>query len=231
MRLTSPRAWAFVLLGIHEYLSIHGSDREAQAFQASLAERLLSSFARDRSLDWPWGEDILTYENARLPQALIVSGKSMGRPDMLTAGLDALRWLSRVQTSEQGYFAPIGSNGFYAHEGNRALFDQQPVEACATVSACLDAWRVTREDSWVQETWRAFSWFLGENQLNASLYDPLTGGCRDGLHIDRVNENQGAESTLSFLLALTDMTSLDSEMRLQQGAVTTATSQRRRGSE
>ncbi len=134
---------------------------------------------------------------------------------MVAAGLKSLRWLNELQSSEEGYFAPIGSNGFYPRHAARARFDQQPLEACATVSACLDAWRVTGDEPWAHEMWRAFSWFLGENQLHASLYDPTTGGCRDGLHPDRPNENQGAESTLSFLLALTEMGALDSEKRLR----------------
>ena len=134
---------------------------------------------------------------------------------MVAAGLRSLRWLVSAQCSEEGLFAPIGSNGFHRRGADRAHFDQQPIEACATVSACLDAWRVTGDEKWAHEMWHAFSWFLGENQLHASLYDPTTGGCRDGLHPDRPNENQGAESTLSFLLALTEMSALDSEMRLR----------------
>jgi glycosyltransferase involved in cell wall biosynthesis len=213
--LESPRSWAFSLLGIDEYLRTSRDGSGVAVLQERLSERLLSSYHTDKCNEWPWYEDILAYDNARMPQALIVSGNRLGRPAMVEAGLASLHWLIDVQGSEEGYFAPVGSNGFYPRHAKNAAFDQQPIEACATVSACLDAWRVTGDDKWVSEMWRAFSWFLGENQLRTSLHDPTTGGCRDGLHADRPNENQGAESTLSFLLALTEMGALDSEMRLR----------------
>ena len=125
--------------------------------------------------------------------------------EMLTIGLRSLEWLASIQRSDDGYFAPIGSNGFYRRNQHKATFDQQPVEACAMVSACLGAERATGDRRWAEHARRAFNWFLGQNQLQQALYDARTGGCRDGLHVDRVNENQGAESTLSFLLALAEM--------------------------
>src|SRR5690606_22943378 len=219
--LSSPRAWAFCLLGIHEYLRGRPADEAVASAQRLLSERLLSQFQNASTSDWLWCEDIITYENARLPQALIVSGHALRRTEMLTVGLRALEWLTQIQRSENDLFSPVGSNGFYPRGADKALFDQQPVEACAMVSACFDAWRVTGEANWVAEMRLAFSWFLGENELQVSLYDPTTGGCRDGLHVDRANENQGAESTLSFLLALTDMALLESEMRLHEQSVQT----------
>jgi glycosyltransferase involved in cell wall biosynthesis len=213
--LESSRAWAFALLGIHEYLRAFRGESGVEVLQKQLSEQLLSRFESNGGGDWPWCEGVLAYDNARLPQALIVSGEQLGHREMVAAGLASLQWLNEIQRSEEGYFEPIGSNGFYRRNSERARFDQQPLEACATVSACLDAWRVTGDENWTHEMWRAFSWFLGENQLHASLYDPTTGGCRDGLHPDRPNENQGAESTLSFLIALTEMGALDSEMRLR----------------
>jgi hypothetical protein len=213
--LESPRAWALTLLGLHEYLRAFEGESKVHGLQRELSERLLSRFEKEGSADWPWCEDILTYDNARLPQALIVSGDRLGRGDMVAAGLASLRWLAELQCAEDGLFAPIGSNGFYPRSGERARFDQQPLEACAMVSACFDAWSVTGDEHWSQEMWRAFTWFLGENELGVSLHDPTTGGCRDGLHSDRPNENQGAESTLSFMLALADMCALDTETRLR----------------
>ena len=124
---------------------------------------------------------------------------------MLQRGLDALRWLTELQMSEKGHFRPIGSNGFYRRGGPRADFDQQPVEAQATVSACLEAYRTTSDVWWFEHAQRAFDWFIGWNDLGLELYSPETGGCRDGLHVDRVNGNQGAESTLAFLLSLAEM--------------------------
>jgi hypothetical protein len=206
---TSPRAWAFTLLGIDEYLRAFEGDSNVQAVRTLLAERLLNLFRRTSDSKWPWFEDRVTYSNARLSQALIVSGAWMEHEEMKAAGIRSLRWLAEIQCSEDGCFAPIGSNGFYRRGAPKALFDQQPIEACAMVSACLEAARVTGDGQWVQHARRAFGWFLGQNHLQQSLYDAATGGCRDGLHADRVNENQGAESTLSFLLALAEMRSAD----------------------
>ena len=116
---------------------------------------------------------------------------------------------SQTQHCEiNGHFVPIGSQGFYRQDGEKARFDQQPIEAAGAVSACLQAYRVTGDSRWRSEAWSAFNWFLGDNDLQLPLYDSVTGGCRDGLHPDRANENQGAESTLSFLMALLEMRSL-----------------------
>ena len=127
---------------------------------------------------------------------------------MLETGLKALRWLVKVQTSDAGSFRPIGSNGFYRRGRERALFDQQPIEAQVTVSACIEAYQATGDAFWIAEARRAFEWFLGRNDLGLALYDPGTGGCRDGLHVDRVSQNQGTESTLAFLLSLAEMQEL-----------------------
>ncbi len=125
---------------------------------------------------------------------------------MFDAGLESLNWLAELQRANKGgHFVPIGSNGFYRKGGDRARFDQQPVEGQAMVSACLEAFRITRDERWNKEARRAFEWFLGRNDLNTSIYDPTTGGCRDGLHPDRPNENLGAESTLAFLQSLLEL--------------------------
>jgi glycosyltransferase involved in cell wall biosynthesis len=202
---TSPRAWAFSLLGLHEYLRRYSLTSELEGFRHDLTERLIQSFADASGSDWPWFEDSLTYENARLCQALILSGRWMPHPTALRIGLESLRWLVSLQTTQARCFRPIGSNGFYPRGGTRADFDQQPVEAQAMISACLEAHRVTRDPMWRNEARRAFEWFLGRNDLAVPLYDFTTGGCGDGLHPDRVNENQGAESTLAFQIALTEM--------------------------
>jgi len=206
---TSPRAWAFALLGIEEYVRAFEGDRRAESMRTMLAERLLELFQRVSASEWPWLEDRLTYCNARLSQALLVAGAGMQREDMLDAGLRSIAWLVSMETSADGYFAPVGSNGFLVRGGKRARFDQQPVEASGMISACLDAGRVTNDRRWALDARRAFDWYLGQNELQQPLYDTSTGGCRDGLHEDRVNENQGAESTLSFLLALIEMRAAD----------------------
>lgn len=202
---TSPRAWAYALLGLNEYLKCFSGDRAAQSIREELSEKLMACYRSTCARDWRWFENILSYCNARLSQALLVSGRSMTRQDFVDAGLETLRWLTAVQSADSGHFVPIGSNEFYVRGGERARFDQQPVEAHATVSACLEAWRTTREDWWLRESQKAFEWFLGRNDLGLPLYDPATGGCRDGLHPDRINQNEGAESTLSFMIALEEM--------------------------
>src|SRR5579863_3936594 len=206
----SPRACAFALLGLQEYLDSFPGDRAALNAADALANRLLDSYQATSSADWKWFENVLSYSNARLPQALIRAGTRSGSDAMISAGLEALDWLAVAQRCEvKGHFVPVGSHGFYSKKTEKARFDQQPIEACASVSAYLQAYRATGKGRWRKEAWRAFNWFLGDNDLQIALYDPTTGGCRDGLHPDRANENQGAESTLSFLMALLEMRKLE----------------------
>ena len=210
----SARGWAFSLLGINEYLRRLSGDRQANQIREILAARLMEGFSHCDGENWPWCEEHVTYDNPRLPQALIVSGAATSQIDVLETGLNALRWLVELQTSQDGYFRPIGCHGFYKRGEERAQFDQQPIEAHAMVSACLDAYSVTADPFWQEQAARAFDWFLGWNDLGLELYSPNSGGCYDALHIDRINQNQGAESTLSFLLSL-------AEMRLIQVVVST----------
>jgi hypothetical protein len=206
----SPRACAFALLGLLEYLESFPGDRAALNAADALANRLLDSYRAHSSADWKWFEGVLAYSNARLPQALIRAGRRGANEAMVSAGLEALEWLATVQRCEiKGHFVPIGSHGFYSKQTEKARFDQQPVEACAAVSAFLQAYRATGKSRWRKDAWTAFNWFLGDNDLQVALYDPSTGGCRDGRHPDRANENQGAESTLSFLMALLEMRKLE----------------------
>jgi glycosyltransferase involved in cell wall biosynthesis len=205
----SPRAWAYALIGIHEYLTSYPGDRDAQKIQSVLSRRLLEMYEAVRTPDWQWFEDVLAYGNARLPQAMLLVGAACSDARMIAVGLESLNWLLTQQQCEiNGHFVPIGSQGFYRRGGDKARFDQQPIEAAGAVSACLQAYRITGDRRWRDQAWSAFNWFLGNNDLQLPLYHPVTGGCRDGLHPDRANENQGAESTLSFLMALLEMRSL-----------------------
>ena len=210
---SSPRAWAFGLIGIHEYLHRLSGDSLVNQTREALTAKLMDLYDAHSHPDWCWFEHELSYDNAKLAHALIVSGRATGRDAVLDRGLEALRWLMTLQISDKGHFRPIGSNGFYRRGGVRADFDQQPVEAHATVSACLEAYRTTSDLWWYEQAQTAFDWFIGWNDLGLELYQPDTGGCCDGLHVDRVNENQGAESTLAFLLSL-------AEMRLAQNMIT-----------
>ena len=215
IKTTSPRAWAFALIGIHDYLRRFDGDRRASQVREELAGRLMVLYQDHRAHEWRWYEESLTYCNAVLPHALLMSGQWIPNDDMTEAGLESLSWLADLQRAEEagGHFVPIGSNGFYKRGGERARFDQQPVEVQAMVSACLEAHRITGDKSWHKEARRAFEWFLGRNDLNLPMYDPTTGGCRDGLHADRPNENQGAESTLAFLQALLELRLADNVLQ------------------
>ena len=211
---TSPRAWAFALIGIHEYLRRLSGDSLVNQTREALAAQLSDLYVRNAERpDWYWFEEQLSYDNAKLAHALILTGRATCQAVLLDQGLQALRWLTELQVSDKGHFRPIGSNGFYRRGGERADFDQQPVEAHAMVSACLEAYRATADSWWYEQAQRAFDWFIGWNDLGLELYSPESGGCGDGLHVDRVNGNQGAESTLAFLLSLV-------EMRLAQNMVT-----------
>jgi len=210
---SSPRTWAYALLGIYEYFRRFSGDRMAAQMRDTLTKRLIDLFEANASEEWPWFEDTVTYANAALSHVLILSGRWADNPRAFEIGLKSLGWLMSVQKSPHGHFRPIGSNGFYPRGGKPAEFDQQPIEAHSTVSACLEAYRSTGDARWHEEARLAFEWFLGRNDLGLSLYNPTTGGCCDGLHMDRVNLNQGAESTLAYLMALSEMELLEHDLK------------------
>jgi glycosyltransferase involved in cell wall biosynthesis len=202
---TYPRAWAFTIIGLHEYLRTLSGDLMANQVRAELAQRLRALYETVASPDWLWFEDVVAYDNARIPHALIMTGRWANQPDLREIGLKTLRWLAEHQIAPDGHFRPIGSNGFWKRGEQPASFDQQPVEAHAMICACLEAHEATGDHYWLAQASKAFEWFQGSNDLGLALYDAQSGGCRDGLHIDRVNQNQGAESTLAFLLSLAEM--------------------------
>jgi glycosyltransferase involved in cell wall biosynthesis len=201
----SPRAWAFTLLGLDAYCAAAAQDSRAEAMRRMLADRLISILSSVETQDWVWFEDGLAYDNARLPQALIATGISTGTPRYAAAGLRSLRWLMRQQTSEAGLFRPVGSESFGDIRQPPRAFDQQPLEATATISGCLAAWRADGDVQWKADAGRAFAWFLGSNDLSSPLVDLDTGSCRDGLHPDRTNENLGGESVVSYLLSVAEI--------------------------
>jgi hypothetical protein len=201
----SPRAWAFALLGLDAYCAVVVVDLLANRMRELLADRLVSAFHAAQTEDWLWFEDVLAYDNARLSQALLLTGTALKRPQLVKVGLASLRWLMALQTTPEGYFRPVGSDSFGAVRKTPQAFDQQPVEAAAAISACLAAWRVNHSAEWTAGATCALEWFLGANDLQTSLVDPGTGSCLDGLHPDRPNENRGAESVVSYLLGLAEM--------------------------
>ncbi len=209
---SSPRAWAFGLLGIHEYLRRLSGDRWVGQVRETLTERLLELYRQTADDQWPWFEELVSYNNATLSHALLLSGRWMGHGEAWDVAIRSLEWLCTVQRSPMGCFRPIGNQGFYRRGGEPAAFDQQPIEAQATVSACIEAYYATGDRRWLDRARWSFEWFLGRNDLGAFLYDSRTGGCRDGLQADGPNENQGAESTLAFLTALAEMRLLQSSL-------------------
>jgi glycosyltransferase involved in cell wall biosynthesis len=201
----SPRAWAFTLLGLDAYCAVVVGDLIASRMRELFADRLVSAFRATETEDWLWFEDVLAYDNARLSQALLLTGAALKRPKLVKVGLLSLRWLMALQTTPDEYFRPVGTESFGVRRKAPQAFDQQPVEAAAAISACLAAWRVDKNAEWTAGAMRAFWWFLGGNDLQTSLVDPRTGSCLDGLHPDRPNENRGAESAVSYLLGLAEM--------------------------
>ncbi len=199
---TSPRAWAHVLIGLHAYLRRFSGDTEVKRIRAELSGKLLAMHDATATDDWPWPEQALAWGNAHLPHAMILCGQWMFDARLAQVGLRSLEWLMQQQTAPQGHFAPIGNQKWYERGGEKSRFDQQPIEAQATIEACLEAHLMTRDRVWLDRALTVFNWFLGDNDLGVPLYDAQTGGCYDGLQPEGVNENQGAESTVAWLLSL-----------------------------
>jgi hypothetical protein len=154
-----------------------------------------------RRPEWQWFEIVLAYDNARLPQALIAAGRALGRQDLIDCGLSTLEWICSKQTSPEGRFRAVGTDSFHRPYADPMQFDQQPLEAQATVEACAEAFRATGDRRWVAEAERAYGWFLGANDLGLPLASQEDGGCFDGLMPTGINRNQGAESILALQLA------------------------------
>jgi glycosyltransferase involved in cell wall biosynthesis len=209
-RIRSPRAIAHALLGIDAYLGMFVGDSSAQQARESLANRLLEMYHAGASPEWPWLEDVLTYANGAIPCALLAAGTSLGRKDMTETALRALAWLSAVQTDE-GHYVPIGNNGWYSRGGERARFDQQPIEAASMIPACVQAYHSSGERAWLTRAGMCFHWFTGDNDIGVPIYDKTSGGCCDGIEATGPNQNQGAESTLAWLYSLTEMYALQAE--------------------
>jgi glycosyltransferase involved in cell wall biosynthesis len=211
----SPRAIAFCLVGMNAYLDKFSGDSAVRRVVEVLADSIFDQFRNNETDHWPWLENSLNYANGKLPHALLLTGHRMQRNDMIDMGLKSLKWLLAVQTEEH-HFVPIGSNGWYRKSEPRARFDQQPIEVNTMVEACVAAFNVTRDKLWFDNAVMCFNWFLGHNDLNMPLYDPKTGGCRDGLMADGINQNEGAESSLAWLISLMTLQKLYADEILNQ---------------
>jgi hypothetical protein len=213
----APRSIAFSLVGMRAYLDKFSGDSEVRRIWEVLTDRLFDQFKNNATDHWPWLENALTYANGKLPHALLLSGHRMQRNGMIDMGLNALKWLLAIQT-EDGHFVPIGNNGWYKQGGLKARFDQQPIESSTMIEACIEAFSITRDKTWIDSAVMCFNWFLGNNDLNLLLYDPKTGGCRDGLMADGINQNEGAESSLAWLLSLMTLQKLYADEILKQSS-------------
>ncbi len=203
LTFTSPRAWAFATLGANYYLRRFGGDTRVREIMSTLSEKLLDLFQKVADDEWYWCENIVTYDNARISQALIVAGSYMEHDEMFVTGLKSLQWLIDIQTStEGGHLSIVGNEGWYRREGDKARFDQQTVDAAALVDATYQAFVLTGEESWLRKMEWAFNWFFGNNDVRQSLYDFSSGGCYDGIQPGGINQNQGAESLVSMLQSL-----------------------------
>ena len=189
----------------------------ARRLRVKLAERVNDQFERNAREDWPWGEDTLTYSNAKLPHALLLSGQWIPNPKMRENGIRALRWLLDLQTAPEGHLSILGNQEPFSPGDQRFLFDQQPLELLGLIDACAEAYRSTGDSEWLHDCGRCLRWFLGDNDINTPIYDYKTGGCFDGLQSEGPNLNQGAESTLSWLISLMTMYDILPEAILSDG--------------
>ncbi|MBS3733829.1 MAG: hypothetical protein KGY99_02775 [Phycisphaerae bacterium] len=208
------RPQAYTLLGVDEYLRSPRGGERAQRLHAALGTRVYEPWQQHATDDWPWWEDELTWGNAKLPHALLVTSLVAARADMRDDALTALRWLLEVQTGPAGQLSIIGNRGWYRRGEQKATFDQQPIEAKGLVQACLTAASATGDSTWTEHARRCFEWFTGRNDVGAPLYNPATGGGQDGLTEHGPNANQGAESTLAYLMSVLDLHHYD---RAQKG--------------
>jgi len=208
LELGSLRAQAFAMLGAAAMLDARPGHELSRSILARFPDDHLKLLEEARRPEWQWFEIVLAYDNARLPQALIQAGRALGQPELVQSGLDTLGWIVGKQTSPEGRFRAVGTESFHRPYAEPLQFDQQPLEAQATVDACIAAYEATRDPRWVAEAERAYGWYLGANDLDLPLATTTDGGCFDGLMSDRVNLNQGAESVLAFQFACCGMTRL-----------------------
>ncbi len=197
--LASPRAIAFALLGLFWYTKAKTSVRHSRLLR-EFADKQIANYLQAAGEEWLWFEEGLTYSNSKLPESLLYAYLATKKKSYLQVAEKTLSFLIDI-TFEKGYFSPIGQNGWYLRSGKRAYFDQQPEDASSMVQTLAVAWHTTGKTKYRKLALDTFQWFLGKNHLNQMVYDEITGGCYDGLGQHTLNLNQGAESTISYLLA------------------------------
>jgi glycosyltransferase involved in cell wall biosynthesis len=217
LELGSLRAQAFAMLGAAAMLEAKPGHELARSILLRFPDDHLALLAEARRPEWQWFEIVLAYDNARLPQALLRAGQALGRRDLIDCGLQTLDWIVAKQTSPEGRFRAVGTESFHRPYAEPLQFDQQPLEAQATVDACVAAFDVTGDQRWVQEVERAYGWYLGLNDLGLPLASTGDGGCFDGLMPNGLNRNQGAESILALQLASCAISGLSKSMQGMAG--------------
>jgi len=181
----------------------------AQAALDKCVNQNLDGYRRHRRTDWKWFDATMTYDTGRFPLAMLLAFEATGKAECRAAGLESLDFLLKTCFSPDGkQLRPVGNKGWYPRDGTPAQFDQQPIDAASIVEACVAAARITGEKKYAVSASRAFEWFLGNNLKNAVIYDPVSGGCRDGLTISGANVNEGGESTIMFVIARCELEEL-----------------------
>jgi glycosyltransferase involved in cell wall biosynthesis len=211
---TSPRAWSFSILGMYWYLETFRGDARVRKIQEILAAKLYTLYKNNYKSNWPWFEEKLTYANAALSHGLIIAGKRISRVDMFNTGISTLEWLFEKQMSPEGHISIIGNKAWHKKNEEKSKFDQQPIEIMNIIITCSTAFMFTGDEEWINKARKCFNWFLGQNDLGVQIYNYQTGGCRDGLHSQGTNANEGAESTLAWLISLLTMYKLFEEQVL-----------------
>ncbi|WP_343184557.1 glycosyltransferase [Anoxynatronum sibiricum] len=203
-QLTYTRAQAYAANGLSAYLILHDDYEPARKGLKHIADSLLERYHQTADGTWNWFENFLSYDNARLAQALLLGYQHLRNPAYLQAGLESLDFLIDVQYQD-GCFDLIGNDGWYFKGGKKSLYCQQPVDAGALTETCILAMTLTGDEKYLEMAYAAFQWYLGRNRQGVSLYNSLTGACADGLGPDGPSSNLGAESTLSFIIALVSL--------------------------
>lgn len=216
INFTSPRAYALILMGCIFYLDKFSGAMEIKNICKILTDRLVKLYRENSDKQWKWFENIVTYNNARLPQSLLMSGRFFRNKTYINIGLESLEWLYNIQYDRKNHLISlIGNNGWLRKGEKKAKYDQQPVEIPALIDACWEAYKITNHKEWALRIGPVFSWFLGNNDRHLSLYDYTTGGCYDGLTASVTNQNQGAESTIAWLLSLHRMIAISRNLQIK----------------
>jgi hypothetical protein len=200
----SPRAKAFTILGLSQYQRSFPKDEALLENITVLSEQLLKLYEKESSFEWSWFETKITYCNARLPEALFEAYKHIKNENYIQVAKQSFNFITKIQM-KNNIFTPIGNNGWYKKGGSMAIYDQQSVEASCMTETALTAFQSTHNNNFVKLAQEIFAWFLGKNNKKVQVYNPNTGGCYDGITSEGLNLNQGAEATITYLLARLDL--------------------------